>query len=302
MATMGRVQVGKPAPAFHKIAVVDGKFKQISLSAYTDSNHWLILVFFPKAWSFICPTEIKAFSSRLEEFIYSRSCAVVFASTDNEHCLKAWNATDEMEGGLGGVHVPLVSDCNRQMSRDYGVLLEDEGIAQRALFIIDPKGKVRNITVNDADVGRSVDEAQRLLDALMFKDEFGEGCPIDWKKGDTGIDIKGPTKIEGPIEIPEVQPKKSWSDWARPKLSRAWSGASMTSTVSNVVAPARPSYSRGRSHSGLGSGNHSPLISPGKRSSHVIGGFEQQMEEAMEHQRMENMQAMYQNQSVGVAN
>lgn len=159
------------------------------LTSYTEANHWLILIFFPKAWSFICPTEIKAFSSRLEEFLYSRSCAVAFASTDSEHCLKAWNATSDMEGGLGGVHVPLISDCNHALSKKYGVLIEEEGVAQRALFIIDPKGVARSITINDVDVGRSVDEAQRVLDALRFKDEFGEGCPVDWKQGQPGIDV-----------------------------------------------------------------------------------------------------------------
>ena len=99
-----------------------------------------------------------------------------------------------MEGGLGGVHVPLISDCNHKLSRDYGVLIEDEGVSERALFIIDPKGKIRSMTINDADVGRSVDEAQRILDALVFKDEFGEGCPVDWKNGDKGIDIAAKSK------------------------------------------------------------------------------------------------------------
>ncbi|KAF2770301.1 tryparedoxin peroxidase [Teratosphaeria nubilosa] len=195
---MGRVHVGKPAPPFTNTAVVDGRFKEVSLSSYTESNHWLVLVFYPKAWSFICPTEIKAFSARLHEFLYSRSCAVVFASADFEHCLKAWNATSEMEGGLGGVHLPLISDCTQKLCRDYGVLIEEEGVAQRALFIIDPKGRIRSITVNDADVGRSVDETQRVLDALVFKDEFGEGCPVDWKKGEKGINTHVP--VEGKIE------------------------------------------------------------------------------------------------------
>jgi peroxiredoxin (alkyl hydroperoxide reductase subunit C) len=200
---------------------------EISLSAYTQANHWLILIFFPKAWSFICPTEVRAFSSRLQEFLYSRSCAVAFASTDSEYSLRAWNAASDMEGGLGGVHVPLISDCNRKLSRDYGVLIESEGVAERALFIIDPKGKIRSMTINDADVGRSVDEAQRILDALVFKDEFGEGCPVDWKKGDKGIDITTKSKVEGPVEV-----RKSWVEWARPKMARTWSGNSHTSSKS----------------------------------------------------------------------
>jgi peroxiredoxin 2/4 len=196
---------------------------ELSLSAYTGANHWLVLVFFPRAWSFICPTEIKAFSARLEEFLYSRSCAVVFASTDSEHCLKAWNSTSEMEGGLGGVHLPMIADSTHELSKSFGVLIEEQGVAQRALFIIDPRGVVRAITVNDADVGRSVDETQRVLDALVFKDEFGEGCPVDWKKGDQGINTTIP--VEGKVDVN----KKSWSEWARPKLQRAFSGASQRS-------------------------------------------------------------------------
>ncbi|KAK4555091.1 cTPxI [Recurvomyces mirabilis] len=307
MVSSGSVQVGRPAPEFRCTAVVDGRFKECTLSGYTEANHWVILVFFPKAWSFICPTEIKAFSARLEEFIYSRSCAVVFCSTDSEHCLKAWNNSSEMEGGLGGVHVPLMSDCNHQVSRDYGVLIEEQGVAQRAMFIIDSKGVVRCITVNDADVGRSVDEAQRVLDALVFKDEFGEGCPVDWKKGDTGINTT--TNIEGKLEL-----KKSWSEWARPKLNRAWSGASqrsmasvmssggtnkpaslhrMTMSAAGLDMPSRgmsnsPFYSQGVS------GNQSPLISP----TSAPGLSSNQMEEAMMQQRLENLQATMQNQSV----
>ena len=129
---------------------------------------------------------------------------MVFASTDNEHCLKAWNATSEMEGGLGGVHVPMISDMNHKLSRDYGVLVEEEGVAQRALFIIDPKGMIRNITVNDADVGRSVDEAKRILkeSGTDFEDTYGtfDNIPFDDEKtyalmsrGDT----KGVFQLEG---------------------------------------------------------------------------------------------------------
>lgn len=338
MPTLGHVQVGKPAPQFNRTAVVDGRFKgksltcfhfhmyvadipraEVSLTSYTEANHWVILIFFPKAWSFICPTEIRAFSTRLEEFLYSRSCAVVFASTDSEHCLKAWNGTSDMEGGLGGVHVPLISDCDHQMSRDYGVLIEDHGIAQRALFIIDPKGIVRAITVNDADVGRSVDETQRVLDALVFKDEFGEGCPVDWKKGDKGISTV--VHLEGKLEL-----KKSWSEWARPRLQRAWSGASQRS-IGSIMTNANGITSSGRfgadaplsprSNNNDGASIYSGGWNSGYQSPHASGQpspsivptsvarsqMEEQMSEAMAAQKMENLQAAMQNQGViGVAN
>ncbi|QIW96835.1 hypothetical protein AMS68_002353 [Peltaster fructicola] len=230
MDPLSKAVVGRPAPAFHGRAIVDGRIKEISLSSYTEANHWVVLIFFPRAFSFICPTEIRSFSARLEEFLYSRSCAIVFASTDSDLCLRAWNNTSELEGGLGGVHVPLISDPTHKLCRDYGVLIEEDGAAQRALFIIDPKGVLRCMSVNDADVGRSVDEVQRTLDALAFKDEYGEGCPVDWKRGDQGIDIASKSKVEGQIEI---EPRKSWTEWARPKLSRGWSNASAVSAVSS---------------------------------------------------------------------
>ncbi|KAK5171906.1 cTPxI [Saxophila tyrrhenica] len=313
-----QVQVGRPAPPFARTAVVDGRLKEVTLSAYTEANHWVILVFFPKAWSFICPTEIKAFSGRLEEFLYSRSCAVVFASTDSEHCLKAWNGTSDMEGGLGGVHIPLISDCDHRMSRDYGVLIKEQGVSQRALFIIDPKGIVRSITVNDADVGRSVDETLRVLDALAFKDEFGEGCPIDWKKGDKGIEIASKNRVEGSVEL-----KKSWSEWARPKLNRAWSAASQKSisshtSHSNTPLPASrrraesnellPSVTSGGSGhaSQLSSGQASPMMHNGPMSpffsptSVANNGMQSQMDKALSQQRFENMQAAMQNQNMNL--
>lgn len=167
------------------------------------------------------------------------------------------------------MHVPLISDRTHKLSRDYGVLIEDEGVAERALFIIDPKGIVRNITISDADVGRSVDETQRILDALAFKDEFGEGCPVDWKKGDVGLKFGEARKIDGPIEI---EPKKSWSSWARPSLNRAWSGTSGRSVLSIGGHSART--------------NPSPLVSP------TSGGFGGVMER--------NMDAALNNMSLGV--
>ena len=192
-------------------------------------------------------------------------------------------------------NIPLVSDCNHKISNDYGVLIEPLGISQRALFIIDPKGIVRGITINDLDVGRSEDETLRVLDALIFKEEFGEGCPVDWQKGDKGIDIAANSRIEGPVEL-----KKSWSQWARPKLQRAWSATSQRSISQNLVHRNRlRSDSGDRMSAGhrstLSSGQQSPMISP-------TSGVEM---EALMQQRMENLQAAMQNQGqsqIGVAN
>jgi hypothetical protein len=240
-----------------------------------------------------------------------------------------------MEGGLGGVHVPLISDCNQKLSRDYGVLIEDEGVAERALFIIDPKGKVRSMTINDADVGRSVDEAQRILDALIFKDELSEGCPVNLKKGDKGIDIAAKSKVEGPIEI---DARKSWVDYVRPKLGRTWSGTSHTSSHSlNSIAalahsgrpgpvrynsngeeldpssmpiesertPPRSEVVSGNrsslSHSAHGSIHqstlgHGHLVSP---TSKELGSLDMQLNQAMVQQQLDNMQAALANQRLG---
>ena len=286
---MSNVAIGKPAPAFQCTGVIDGRLKglshlshfqhlqsdnitEISLSSYTDASHWLVLVFFPKAWSYICPTEIQAFNARLEEFLYSRQCAVAFASTDSEQCLKAWNNSSEMEGGLGGVHVPLISDCNHKLSREYGVLIEEEGVAQRSMFIIDPKGLVRHCSINDPDIARSVDETLRIIDALAFKDAFGVGCPADWKKGDAGIRYSDSAKVDGPIEV-----KKSWTDWARPKFNRTLSGTSQRSVAGSSMRS---------SNIMVAAPSESPMMSP----TSVGNAFMER-----------NMEAAMANQSLGVA-
>lgn len=200
---------------------------EMSLAQHTAAGDWVMLLFIPMAWSFICPTEIVAFNSRLQEF-ETRSCAIVFASTDSEQVLRAWSYTAREDGGLGGVHVPLVSDRSHRIARSYGVLIEEEGIAQRAMFIIDPQGIVRHFSCNDADVGRSVDEARRLLDALIFSDEFGEGCPIDWKKGEQGIKMPMAKNAHKHLiqaaQRPEMKRLSSWTSNWLPQRPRTWTG------------------------------------------------------------------------------
>ncbi|KAI9778258.1 MAG: cTPxI [Geoglossum umbratile] len=138
------------------------------------------------AWTFVCPTEIIAFSDAASQFA-SRGTSVVFASTDSEYSLLAWASTPRKSGGLGSVNIPLLSDKNHSLSRDYGVLIEEEGIALRGLFLIDPRGLIRQITINDLPVGRSVDETLRLIDAFKFTDEHGEVCPANWNPGSASI-------------------------------------------------------------------------------------------------------------------
>lgn len=177
-----KARVQKPAPAFSGTAVVDGTFEDLSLSQFAANKQWLVLGFVPMAWTFVCPTEILAFSDRASDF-EARGARVVFASTDSEYSLLAWTNASKKEGGLGKINIPLLSDKNHAISKDYGVLIEEEGIALRGLFLIDPNGVLRQITINDLPVGRSVDEALRLIDAFQFTDKYGEVCPANWNPG-----------------------------------------------------------------------------------------------------------------------
>ncbi|KAI9824665.1 MAG: Peroxiredoxin TSA1-B [Sarea resinae] len=177
-----KARVQHPAPAFQGTAVVDGTFEEISLSSYSAAGKWTILVFVPMAWTFVCPTEIIAFSEATPQFA-ARGAQVICASTDSEYSLLSWSQTPRKNGGLGEVKTPLLSDKNHSISKDYGVLIEEAGVALRGMFLIDPKGVLRQITINDLPVGRSVDEALRLIDAFKFTDEYGEVCPANWNPG-----------------------------------------------------------------------------------------------------------------------
>ncbi|VVT46015.1 uncharacterized protein SAPINGB_P001004 [Magnusiomyces paraingens] len=182
--------VRHPAPSFTKTAVVNGLFEEVSLEQY--KGKWVVLGFFPLAFTFVCPTEIIAFSEAAAQF-KERNAEVLLASTDSEYSLLAWTNVARKEGGLGQIDIPLVADTNHSLSRDYGVLIEEDGVALRGLFIIDPKGTVRQITINDLPVGRSVDETLRLIDAFQFTEEHGEVCPANWHKGDATM-IADPVK------------------------------------------------------------------------------------------------------------
>ncbi|KAE9973550.1 Peroxiredoxin TSA1-B [Venturia inaequalis] len=138
------------------------------------------------AWTFVCPTEIVAFSDATAQFS-SRGAQVIICSTDSEYSLLAWRNAAQKDGGLGPVNIPLLSDKNHQISRDYGVLIEEEGIALRGMFLIDPHGILRQITINDLPVGRSVEESLRLIDAFQFVEKYGEVCPANWQKGQEGM-------------------------------------------------------------------------------------------------------------------
>jgi len=181
---MAKAFVGKPAPEFTAEAVVDGDFKTIKLSDY--KGKYVVLFFYPLDFTFVCPTEIIAFSDRYEEF-KKLGVAVLAASTDSVFSHLAWINQPRKHGGLGEMKIPVLADTNHQLSRDYGVLKEDDGIAYRGLFIIDPKGVLRQVTINDLPVGRSVDETIRLVQAFQFVDKHGEVCPAGWTPGSDTI-------------------------------------------------------------------------------------------------------------------
>ncbi|GBE85646.1 peroxiredoxin [Sparassis latifolia] len=183
--------VQKPAPAFKSTAVIDGIFHEVSLEQYL--GQWVVLFFYPMDFTFVCPTEILAFNDELQQF-KDLNTIVLSVSTDSHFSHLAWAMKDRKEGGLGpDLKLPLVADRNMKISRDYGVLIEEEGVALRGLFIIDPKGILRQITINDLAVGRSVDETIRLVKAFQFTDEYGEVCPANWTEGSKTIkaDPKG---------------------------------------------------------------------------------------------------------------
>jgi len=175
----GPATVQKHAPFFQGDAVVDGEFKKISLQDY--EGNWLVLVFYPLDFTFVCPTELVAFSDRIQEFKQMQT-EVVGVSVDSKFSHLAWTKQSRKEGGLGKMNIPLLSDITKHISHDYGVLLED-GIALRGLFLIDPKGIVRHITMNDLPVGRSVDETLRVVKAFQYVEKHGEVCPADWNQG-----------------------------------------------------------------------------------------------------------------------
>lgn len=192
--------VGKPAPVFTAQAVINGEeiVESFSLDQYLGNKH-VILFFYPKDFTFVCPTELHAFNEKLAEF-EKRNVAVVACSTDTEQSHWGWLQVPKEHGGIKGITYPIVADTTKTISLNYGVLFgeydyNEDGemtttgpmIAFRALFLIDKDGIVRHQLVNDLPLGRNVDEAIRMVDALQYYEENGEVCPANWKKGDKAL-------------------------------------------------------------------------------------------------------------------
>lgn len=194
------VLVGRKAPKFTAQAVVNGNefVEDFSLEQYLGKKH-VVFFFYPKDFTFVCPTELHAFQEKLNEF-EKRGVAVVACSTDTEQSHWGWLQMEKGAGGIKGVTYPIVADTNKTISKNYDVLTGDyfyddqdqlqadtELIAYRGLFLIDKEGIVRHQVINDLPLGRSVDEALRIVDALQFNEENGEACPANWNAEKEGL-------------------------------------------------------------------------------------------------------------------
>lgn len=194
------VLVGKKAPQFEATAVINGEeiVENFSLDQYVGNKH-VLLFFYPKDFTFVCPTELHAFQSRLKDF-QERGVELVAVSTDTEQSHWGWLQMSKDNGGIQGITYPLVADTNKTISHNFDVLTgeffyDEEGmlqasgelVAYRGLFLIDKEGIVRHQIVNDLPLGRNVDEAIRMVDALQFFEEKGEVCPANWEKGKSGM-------------------------------------------------------------------------------------------------------------------
>ncbi len=195
------VLVGRKAPLFEATAVVNGGeiVEKFSLEQFIGKKH-VVFFFYPLDFTFVCPTEILAFQERIADF-EKRNVAVVGCSVDSEHSHWAWLNTELKDGGIKGVKYPLVSDLSKTISENYDVLAGDydydeendlstfdgDAVAYRGLFLIDKQGVVRHQVINDLPLGRSIDEALRMVDALQYFEEHGEVCPANWKQGDEAM-------------------------------------------------------------------------------------------------------------------
>ena len=191
--------VGKRAPDFSAKAVVNGKIVENFTISQFQGKKYVILFFYPKDFTFVCPTEIVAFQNALKDFD-DRNVQVIGCSTDSEYSHLAWINTPRAQGGIAGITFPIVSDINKTISASYGVLAGEtsmdadgnpkakgELVAYRGLFLIDKEGIIQHEVVNNFPLGRSTEEELRMVDALQHFEQFGEVCPMNWHKGEKAM-------------------------------------------------------------------------------------------------------------------
>ncbi len=179
-----KAMVGRKAPDFAMASTKNIRTLGEPVKLADFSGKWLVMVFYPLDFTFVCPTELRGFSDRYEEFVKA-GADVVGVSIDSVHTHRAWIQAPKDKGGLGELRYTLASDITHKVSKDYGVFIEEEGHSLRGTFIIDPKGMLRSALVNDLDVGRSVDETLRTLQAF----QTGGLCPVDWKPGQSTLKV-----------------------------------------------------------------------------------------------------------------
>jgi peroxiredoxin (alkyl hydroperoxide reductase subunit C) len=181
---MAEAKVGQQSPDFDMPSTknIEKLNENVKLSDY--QGQWLVLLFYPLDFTFVCPTELTAFSDRYDDF-EGIGAAVIGVSTDSVHSHRAWLKTPRDKGGVEGLRYPLASDITKSVARDYGVLIEDKGVALRGLFVIDPEGTLRYAVVHDLNVGRSADETLRVIQAL----QTGGLCQADWRPGQETLKV-----------------------------------------------------------------------------------------------------------------
>ena len=181
---MAEAKVGQAAPDFDMPSTknIEKLNENVKLSDY--KGQWLVLLFYPLDFTFVCPTELTSFSDRYEDF-EGIGAAVIGVSTDSVHSHRAWLKTARDKGGVEGLKYPLASDITKAVARDYGVLIEDKGVALRGLFVIDPEGTLRYAVIHDLNVGRSADETLRVIQAL----QTGGLCQADWRPGQETLKV-----------------------------------------------------------------------------------------------------------------
>ena len=178
--------VTNPAPDFTATAVLaDGSIVDDFKLSENFGEKGTVIFFYPLDFTFVCPSEIIAFSHRIDEF-KSRGVNVIGISVDSQFSHFAWRETPVEKGGIGRIKYPLVADLTKQISKDYDVLF-GESVALRGSFLIDAKGIIRHAVINDLPLGRNIDEMIRMVDTMQFTDEYGEVCPAGWQKGDEGM-------------------------------------------------------------------------------------------------------------------
>jgi peroxiredoxin (alkyl hydroperoxide reductase subunit C) len=181
---MAEAKVGQAAPDFDMPSTKNIEKLNENVTLSDHQGKWVVLLFYPLDFTFVCPTELTTFSDRYEDFV-GIGADVIGVSTDSVHSHRAWLKTPRDKGGVEGLQYPLASDITKQVARDYGVLIEDKGVALRGLFVIDPEGTLRYAVIHDLNVGRSADETLRVIQAL----QTGGLCQAEWRPGQETLKV-----------------------------------------------------------------------------------------------------------------